>query len=75
MRFPSALTPLAHGQFAWFCTATTIAGLGDWIQATTSAWVMTELAAIERIMTPEAVQQAQANAQEKYRSILKKRAQ
>ena len=44
MRFPSALTPLAHGQFAWFCTATTIAGLGAWIQSTASAWAMTELA-------------------------------
>jgi len=44
MRFPSALAPLAHGQFAWFCTATTIAGLGAWIQSTASAWVMTELA-------------------------------
>ena len=44
MRFPSALTPLAHGQFAWFCTATTTAGLGAWIQSTASAWVMTELA-------------------------------
>ena len=44
MRLPSALTPLTHGPFAWFCTATTIAGLGAWVQTTASAWVMTELA-------------------------------
>src|SRR3954447_4697619 len=44
MRFPSALAPLAHGQFAWFCSATTISGLGTWVQSTASAWVMTDLA-------------------------------
>jgi hypothetical protein len=44
MRFPLALTPVTHGQFAWFCTAATISGLGTWVQSTASAWVMTDLA-------------------------------
>jgi MFS family permease len=40
----AALAPLAHRPFAWLCAGTTISALGTWIQATASAWVMTDLA-------------------------------
>ena len=44
MSLPLVLTPLKHRQFAWLCAGTMIAALGTWIQSTTSAWIMTDLA-------------------------------
>ena len=44
MSLPFVLAPLKHRQFAWLCAGTMIAALGTWIQSTTSAWIMTDLA-------------------------------
>ena len=44
MSLPLVLAPLKHRQFAWLCAGTMIAALGTWIQSTTSAWIMTDLA-------------------------------